>query len=175
MSARSLQWGRMERQGWVKSMDWHRFEVEADEDSSGERVEPIPHTGLSASPEMLHDRFLSDLGHLQDIHDKHQHWLGGNFAAVEQNFDNSAGVLRTEAMLDRFEGRSEDGVLILPLHGCELSGVSVEIGEIEGHTIIKLNLEGREGLELEQAFALPLGSGLESAIWSAGELHLHLR
>jgi hypothetical protein len=156
-------------------MEWHQFEVEADENSSTDRVEPVPHTGLSASPELLHDRFLSDLGHLQDIHDNHQSWLGGNFTAVEQNFDASAGVLRTEAMLDRFGGRTEDGALILPLHGCELSGVKVEIGEIEGRTIIKLNLEGREGSELEQAFALPVGSGLESAVFSAGELHLLLR
>ena len=156
-------------------MKWHQFEVQEDADPSTERVEPVPATGLSASPEMLHDRFLSDLGHLQDIHDKHRNWLGGNFSTVEQNFDASAGVLRTDAMLDRFGGRSENGAIVLPVHGCELSGVGVEIGEIEGHTIIKLNLEGREGDELEQAFALPIGSSLEAATFTAGELHLHLR
>ena len=46
--------------------------------------------------------------------------------------------------------------------------------EVEGQTVIRLNLMGNEGGELEQAFTLPVGSGLESATWSAGELHLRL-
>ncbi|MBC8437966.1 MAG: hypothetical protein H8D82_01705 [Euryarchaeota archaeon] len=155
-------------------MEWQPITIE----KMGEKRDdsPVgPHTeGLSATPELLHQEFLSDLGHLQEIHDSHSHAVHSNFTEVESNFDRVAGVISTQAMLNRFHGQVEGRNIALPLHGCELSGVSLSQTEVEGTPIIKLLATGKDGSSIEQAFTLPKGRTLATASWHGGELHLNL-
>ncbi|MDP6742231.1 MAG: hypothetical protein QF807_00270 [Candidatus Thalassarchaeaceae archaeon] len=156
------------------NMEWHPITIEKGEKRDTQVGDKRPSEGLSANPESLHQNFLSNLGHLQEIHDSHQNMMGAQFSSIESNFERVAGVLSTEAMLDRFDGKTDDDHISLPLHGCELSGVQLNICEIAGDSIVKLNVTGRDGAELEQAFSLPAGSRLANATWNAGELHLTL-
>lgn len=155
-------------------MKWHPITIQDGQHEENNAPDKRFTEGLSASPELLHQNFLSDLGHLQEIHDTHQTSMESNFAPVEANFDRIAGVLSTELMLDKFEGKSSDDQLSFPLHGCELSGVKISAGELGENTIVKLSITGRDGDEFEQAFSLPSGSQLATATWDSGELHLRL-
>jgi len=158
----------------VDNMEWQPITIETGQKKVDQSGEIRPSEGLCASPESLHQNFLSNLGHLQDIHDSHQNMMGAHFAPIESNFERIAGTISTEAMLNRFDGKSDANHISLPLHGCELSGVKLNICEIDGDSIVKLNVTGRDGKELEQAFNLPKGSHLANATWNAGELHLTL-
>jgi uncharacterized protein YjbI with pentapeptide repeats len=155
-------------------MKWHPITIQDDQHDGNSEPDKRFTEGLSASPELLHQNFLSDLGHLQEIHDIHQTTMESNFSPVEANFDRIAGVLSTESMLEKFDGKSSDDHLSIPLHGCELSGVKLSAAELGDNSIIKLNVTGRDGDEFEQAFSLPSGSRLATATWDGGELHLSL-
>jgi len=155
-------------------MKWQPITIQVDQTEVNEVTEKRFTEGLSASPELLHQNFLSDLGHLQEIHNIHQTTMESQFAPVEANFDRIAGVLSTESMLNKFEGTSSDGHLSFPLHGCELSGVKLSAAELGENSILKLSVAGRDGDEFEQAFSLPSGSRLATATWDGGELHLLL-
>ena len=155
-------------------MEWQPITIQVDQHEDNSEPDKRFTEGLSASPESLHQNFLSDLGHLQEIHDIHQTTMESNFAPVEANFDRIAGVLSTETMLEKFDGKSSDEHLSFPLHGCELSGVKLSAAELGDDSIIKLNVIGRDGDEFEQAFSLPSGSRLATATWDGGELHLSL-
>ena len=155
-------------------MEWNLITIETGEKREKQIGDKWPSEGLGANPELLHQNFLPNLGHLQEIHDSHQTMMGAHFSPIESNFDRVAGVLSTEAMLYRFDGKADDYQISLPLHGCELSGVQLNLCEIDGDSIVKLNVTGRDGEELEQAFSLPKGSHLANATWNAGELHLTL-
>jgi hypothetical protein len=155
-------------------MEWQPITIEVDQNLAEPTLDNRYTEGLSASPEQLHQHFLSDLGHLQELHDNHQANLSDQFSPVEANFDRIAGVLSTQSMLDRFDGKSNQDHLSFPLHGCELSGVKLSFGELGESAIVKLSVTGRDGDEFEQAFALPSGSKLATATWGGGELHLFL-
>ncbi len=155
-------------------MEWHPITIESGNNKSANMENKRTSEGLSANPESLHRDFLSDLGHLQEIHDNHQTVMDTNFSNVEGNFDRVSGVLSTEAMLDRFDGKIAEGKIMLPLHGCELSGIELNTREINGDSIVKLNVTSIDGLELEHRFDLPKGSSLAHAIWNNGELQLTL-
>ena len=76
-------------------MKWHPITIQVDQQEGDSEPDKRFTEGLSASPELLHQNFLSDLGHLQEIHDIHQTTMESNFAPVEANFDRIAGVLST--------------------------------------------------------------------------------
>ncbi len=155
-------------------MEWQPITIQVDREKANKVPDKRFTEGLSAAPELLHQDFLSDLGHLQEIHDTHQTTMENQFAPVEANFDRIAGVLSTESMLNKFGGDLVDDHLSFPLHGCELSGVKLSAAEIDEKSIVKLNVSSRDGAEFEQAFSLPSGSRLATATWVGGELHLDL-
>nr|MBC8518694.1 hypothetical protein [Euryarchaeota archaeon] len=155
-------------------MEWQPITIQVDQEKANNVTDKRFTEGLSASPELLHQNFLSDLGHLQEIHDIHQTTMENQFAPVEANFDRVAGVLSTESMLDKFDGKLSDSNLSFPLHGCELSGIKLSAAELDENSIVKLSVTGRDGDEFEQAFSLPNGSRLATATWVGGELHLSL-
>ena len=155
-------------------MEWQPINIVLGNNMAGKVENKGPSEGLSASPESLHHDFLSDLGHLQEIHEKHQTVMDTNFSNIEKNFDMVSGVLSTQAMLDRFDGKFDDQKIMLPLHGCELSGIELNTCEINSGTIVQLNITDINGLELKHRFGLPVGSKLAHASWDNGELHLTL-
>ena len=155
-------------------MEWQPITIELGNNRANNIENKRPSEGLGASPESLHQDFLSDLGHLQEIHNNHQTVMNTNFSNIEKNFESVSGVLSIEAMLDRFDGKVDDKQILLPLHGCELSGIELNTCEINGAHIVKLSVTGINGEELEQRFDLPKGSRLANAIWNDGELQLSL-
>ncbi len=155
-------------------LEWKPITIDVGTGHTPAETEEVNLEGLSATPEQLHQGFLADLGNLQEIHDAHVGVVADNFSAVESNFDRVAGAISTTAMLNRFDGRLDEGHISLPLHGCELSGIELSETEVDGSTILKLSLSSRQGDAFEQAFQLPQGSRLATASWQSGELHLHL-
>lgn len=155
-------------------MEWRPITIETSGKLPPVNEDEKSTMGLTASPEKLHQEFLADLGHLQEIHNSHIAAISENFNSVEANFDKTAGVISTTAMLNRFDGVQDESHIALPLHGCELSGVELSMTEIDGSSIVKLNVTSRAGDEIEQAFNLPQGRRLASASWDGGSLHLHL-
>lgn len=155
-------------------MEWQPINIDLGKVNKTEVERKLTTEGLSASPEALHQNFLSDLSHLQEIHDSHKNVMDSNFSTIEGNFERIARVISTEAMLDRYDGKSNGNYISLPLHGCELSGIQINTSEFNGHEIVKLNVTSQNSEELEQLFNLPKGSRLASATWDCGELHLNL-
>ncbi len=135
----------------------------------------IDNDGLSSSPQNLHSNFLSDLAHLQEIHDTHQGVIIEQHGDAERHFDMVASALSIDSFLQRFDGTNSDtGDITIPLHGCNLSGVKIEVTDLDQVQICRLTLTGEGFDPLIQTLKLPLGTTLSAATWSAGKLNLSL-
>lgn len=158
-------------------MDWNAVPIEERDPSHPDT--PVPDAprapaGLNVTPEALHDRFLGELDHLEAAISLHQELVVEQSGDIEARFEKVAGVLRTGAFLDLFSGSEKDGALVIPLHGCELSGVDLSMGEVDGRVVFRLQLATGRSQRLERLFTLPSDCNLADAIWTAGELHLNL-
>ena len=158
-------------------MNWNTVPiVERESRHPNESAPDIPQAtaGLGVTPDTLHNRFMSELDHLEDAMSLHQTVVGEHAGDIESRFDNVAGVLRIDAFLDLLGGSEKDGGLVIPLHGCELSGINLSMGEVNGLAVFRLELATGQGQRMERLFSLPTDCNLANAIWTAGELHLNL-
>ena len=158
-------------------MDWNTVPIEErdpDHPDAPAPDAPPATAGLVVRPEALHEHFLGELDHLEEAISLHQAVVYEHAKDIEARFEMVAGVLRSDAFLDLFGGREKDGALVIPLHGCELSGVDLSMGEMDGRVVFRLQLAIEGGQHLERLFTLPADCNLADATWAVGELHLNL-
>ena len=158
-------------------MDWNTVPIE--ERDPGHPDTPTPDepratAGLDVTPETLHAHFLGEPDHLKDAISLHQTVVVEHARDIESRFEKVAGVLRTDTFLELFGGSEKDGALVIPLHGCEFSGVGLSMGEVDGREVFRLQLATEGSQRLERLFTLPADCNLADAIWTVGELHLNL-
>ena len=124
-------------------MDWNTVPIE--ERDPGHPDTPTPDepratAGLDVTPETLHAHFLGEPDHLKDAISLHQTVVVEHARDIESRFEKVAGVLRTDTFLELFGGSEKDGALVIPLNGCELSGVGLSMGEVDGRELFRLQL-----------------------------------
>ena len=108
-------------------MDWTNVELvsipEMDEKANSE---PIL-AGLSATPSNLHDAFLTDLPHLQEIQNAHASHLATAGEEVEAHFSVLSNLQTADTAIATLGGFREGDSLVLPLQGAIQDRVQLEL------------------------------------------------
>ena len=108
-------------------MDWTNVELvsipEMDEKANSE---PIL-AGLSATPSNLHDAFLTDLPHLQEIQNAHASHLATAGEEVEAHFSVLSNLQTADTAIATLGGFREGNSLVLPLQGAIQDRVQLEM------------------------------------------------
>lgn len=153
-------------------MDWTNVELvsipEMDEKANSE---PIL-AGLSATPSNLHEAFLTDLPHLQEIQNAHASHLATAGEEVEAHFSVLSNLQTADTAIATLGGFREGDSLVLPLQGAIQDRVQLEMAMHGDLTALKLQAEGVDGVKLSRTFTLPAGSQLAQAGWRGNSLIL---
>ena len=155
-------------------MDWTTIElVSIPEDGSEVECTPIL-AGLSANPSDLHDAFLSDLPHLQEIQIAHATHLATAGEEAEAHYSTLTSLKTADVAIASLGGFREGDALVLPLQGAIQDRVQLEIGSQGETTVLRLQAEGEKGESLSRTFTLPAGCQLAQAGWRGNNLILEL-
>ena len=121
-------------------MDWTNVELvsipEMDEKANSE---PIL-AGLSATPSNLHDAFLTDLPHLQEIQNAHASHLATAGEEVEAHFSVLSNLQTADTAIATLGGFREGDSLVLPLQGAIQDRVQLEMAMHGDLTALKHKL-----------------------------------
>ena len=157
-----------------RHVDWTNIElVSIPENDDGVESTPIL-AGLSANPSDLHDAFLSDLPHLQEIQIAHATHLATVGEEAETHYSMLTGVKTAEVAIATLGGFREGNALVLPLQGAIQDRVQLEIGSQGETTVLRLQAESEKGESFSQTFTLPAGCQLGQAGWRGNNLILEL-
>ena len=157
-----------------RHMDWTTIElVSIPENDDAAESTPIL-AGLSANPSDLHDAFLSDLPHLQEIQIAHAAHLATAGEEAEAHYSTLTSLKTADVAIATLGGFREGNALVLPLQGAIQDRVQLEIGSHGETTILRLQAEGEKGEAFSRTFTLPAGCQLAKAGWRGNNLILEL-
>ena len=157
-----------------RHMDWTTIELVSIPEDGGE-IESTPIlAGLSANPSDLHDAFLSDLPHLQEIQIAHATHLATAGEEAEAHYSTLTSLKTADVAIASLGGFREGNALVLPLQGAIQDRVQLEIGSQGETTVLRLQAEGDKGESLSRTFTLPAGCQLAQAGWRGNNLILEL-
>ena len=78
-----------------------------------------------------------------------------------------------ESLIETLGGREENDMRIIPLHGCELAGIDLQLGQMAGKTYLHLAADAGQGAGFNRLIGLEPGQMLKRAQFCGGELLLH--
>ena len=157
-----------------RHMDWTTIElVSIPENDDSVESTPIL-AGLSANPSDLHDAFLADLPHLQEIQMAHATHIATAGGDAEAHYSTLTSLKTAEVAIATLGGFREGNALVLPLQGAIQDRVQLEIGSHGETTVLRLQAESEKGDSLSRTFTLPAGCLLAQAGWRGNNLILEL-
>lgn len=157
-----------------RHMDWTTIElVSIPENDDSVESTPIL-AGLSANPSDLHDAFLADLPHLQEIQMAHATHIATAGGDAEAHYSTLTSLKTAEVAIATLGGFREGNALVLPLQGAIQDRVQLEIGSHGETTVLRLQAESEKGESLSRTFTLPSGCQLAQAGWRGNNLILEL-
>ena len=111
--------------------------------------------GLDATPTKLHAAFELSGDHLNEVRDRHTMMLVTSGELPEEHMAKIAPERRLDWVVEELNGRRHANGLSIPMHGTALGSINLTKGNIDGHSILKLNVGNFER-------KLPLPSEVES-------------
>ena len=157
-----------------RHMDWTTIElVSIPENDDSVESTPIL-AGLSANPSDLHDAFLADLPHLQEIKMAHATHIATAGGDAEAHYSTLTSLKTADVAIATLGGFREGNALVLPLQGAIQDRVQLEICSHGETTVLRLQAESEKGESLSRTFSLPAGCQLAQAGWRGNNLILEL-
>ena len=111
--------------------------------------------GLDATPTELHAAFELSGDHLNEVRDRHTMMLVTSGELPEEHMAKIAPERRLDWVVEELNGRRHANGLSIPMHGTDIGSINLTKGNIDGHSILKLNVGKFER-------KLPLPSEVES-------------
>ena len=108
--------------------EWEEVEIKAVSD------------GLGASPSELHAEFEMTGDHLAEVRDRHTMMLVTSGELPESHMADIAPERRLNWMVKELNGNLTSNGLTIPLHGANMDSIQLSKGELEGHSILKLQV-----------------------------------
>tara|TARA_B100000212_G_scaffold148677_1_gene111737 strand:+ start:4896 stop:5315 length:420 start_codon:yes stop_codon:yes gene_type:complete len=123
--------------------DWEEVQIETVSD------------GLDASPTELHAAFELSGDHLSEVRDRHTMMLVTSGELPESHISDIAPERRLDWIIQELNGNRTSAGLKIPMHGADQNSIQLSKGELDGHSILKLQVGNFER-------KLPLPTELES-------------
>jgi hypothetical protein len=108
--------------------EWDEIEIE------------VSTTGLQASPSELHAVFELAGDHLSEVRDRHKMVMVESGSLPESHLADIAPERRMKWIIEELNGIAHDRGFTIPLLGASDSEISLFKGEIDGHSILKLQV-----------------------------------
>ena len=108
--------------------EWEEIEIQAVSD------------GLDASPSELHAVFEVTGDHLAEVRDRHTMMLVASGELPESHIADIAPERRLDWMVKELNGNIHSNGLTIPLYGATMDSIHISRGELDGHSILKLQV-----------------------------------
>lgn len=108
--------------------EWEEVEIQAVSD------------GLDASPSELHAVFEVTGDHLAEVRDRHTMMLVASGELPESHIADIAPERRLDWMVKELNGNIHSNGLTIPLYGANMDSIHISRGELDGHSILKLQV-----------------------------------
>ncbi len=108
--------------------EWDEIEIE------------VSTTGLQVSPSELHAVFELAGDHLSEVRDRHKMVMVESGSLPESHLADIAPERRMKWIIEELNGIAHDRGFTIPLLGASDSEISLFKGEIDGHSILKLQV-----------------------------------
>ena len=156
------------------SMQWSRVKVEM-LGANGHAPDPLGITtsGLDVGAEHMHEEFLADLPHLNEVRSGHARVVSDVSAPIEAAKSLTRDIQPLDEMLAELGGSLSADRISIPLPSAIPDGLVIEKLASEQGELVRLIAPERFGGILRQ-FALPEDRVLTRAVWSEGELSLDI-
>ena len=135
--------------------EWEEIEIQAVSD------------GLDASPSELHAVFEVAGDHLAEVRDRHTMMLVASGELPESHIADIAPERRLDWMVKELNGNIHSNGLTIPLYGANMDSIHISRGELDGHSILKLQVG-----EFVRKLPIPADSGSIDASLNDGVLNI---
>ena len=135
--------------------EWEEIEIQAVSD------------GLDASPSELHAVFEVAGDHLAEVRDRHTMMLVTSGELPESHIADIAPERRLDWMVKELNGNIHSNGLTIPLYGANMDSIHISRGELDGHSILKLQVG-----EFVRKLPIPADSGSIDASLNDGVLNI---
>ena len=155
-------------------MQWSRIRVEMPGSSAQTDASlDIGESGLDATAEQMHDKFMGSIPHLEEV--RHEHWavVSDLSNSVEASKTMSRDVQPVGEMLSEFGGSMGNREISIPLPSTIPDELIIETGTEGSENLVRLIAPERFGGLIRQ-FSLNDGDSIVAARWSDGSLVLEL-
>jgi hypothetical protein len=155
-------------------MQWSRVQVEI-LGPSGHAPSPlgIATPGLDVGAEQMHEEFLADLSHLDEVRRGHARVVSDVSEPIETAKSLARDIQPLDEMLAELGGSLSADRISIPLPSAIPDDLVVERLASERGELVRLIAPERFGGIMRQ-FALPEDRVLTRAVWSEGELNLEI-
>ena len=135
--------------------EWEEVEIQAVSD------------GLEASPSELHAAFELSGDHLAEVRDRHTMMIVTSGELPESHMAEIAPERRLDWIVKELNGNIHSNGLTIPLHGAQMESVQLTRGELNGHSILKLQIG-----DFVRKLPIPAESDSINASLSDGNLNI---
>ena len=135
--------------------DWEEVEIQAVSD------------GLDASPSELHAAFEISGDHLSEVRDRHTMMLVASGELPESHMADIAPERQLDWIVKELNGDLFSNGLTIPMHGVTMDAIRLSRGELDGHSILKLQVG-----DFVRKLPIPAESYLIDASLSDGVLNI---
>ena len=155
-------------------MQWSRVQVER-LGPNGHAPGPLGITtsGLDVGAEQMHEEFLTDLPHLDEVRSEHARVVSDVSEPIETAKSLARDVQPLDEMLAELGGSLSADRISIPLPSAIPGDLVVERLASEQGELVRLIAPERFGGIMRQ-FVLPEERALTRAVWSEGELRLEI-
>ncbi len=155
-------------------MQWSRVQVEM-RGPGAHAPDPlgITTTGLDVGAEQMHEEFLADLPHLDEVRSEHTRVISDVSEPIEMAKSLAREIQPLDEMLAELGGSLSADRISIPLPSAIPDGLVVERLASEQGELLRLIAPERFGGIMRQ-FVLPEERALTRAVWSEGELRLEI-
>ena len=155
-------------------MQWSRVQVEM-LGPSAHATDPlgIMASGLDVGAEQMHEEFLADLPHLDEVRSEHTRVISDVSEPIEMAKSLAREIQPLDEMLAELGGSLSADRISIPLPSAIPDGLVVERLASEQGEVVRRIAPERFGGIMRQ-FVLPEERALTRAVWSEGELRLEI-
>ena len=133
----------------------------------------IATSGLDVGAEQMHEEFLADLPHLDEVRSEHARVVSDVSEPIETAKSLARDIQSLDEMLAELGGSLSADRISIPLPSAIPDGLVVERLASEQGELVRLIAPERFGGIMRQ-FTLPEDRVLTRAVWSEGELSLEI-
>jgi len=151
---------------------WQDMEISLEKPTDLAPITPISN-GLDVTPNLLHDEFHQQAGHLSEVEQLHSHVLVTAGMLPETHIAEVQPQRQLAWVIKELHGRLNPDGLSVPLLGAAIDQIQLQVMRTETRATVKLTISEENNPTLERLMPLPEeATGDINAHFVNGKLHL---